>query len=195
MGPARALLLFVAVVGLPLSAGVVLLASDVLAAWDGRAIARRPADPDAGSVLVVIAQEADGSTFERRWPAEIVGRLELPVVPQGSVPVFPSGGRIPEEAPQTRKSRFGLHYLVEVGEGFEVVPSTTPQAVVLGVVALLVAVGLRNMAVGGAPWSIEPRSAFLPRAQATSGQPAPRAAGPPRKGPPPSRSRVGRGRR
>jgi hypothetical protein len=190
MGPARALLLFVTLVGLPLAAGVVLLASDVLAAWDGHAIARRPADPEARAALVVIAEE-DGGTFERRWPAELVDRLGLAVAQPGSVPE-----RIPEDAPRTTKSRFGLHYLVEAGdEGFEVVPSTTPQAVVLGLVALLVAVGLRNMAVGGAPWSIEPRAAYLPKAQAASGQPAPRTTGPPRQGPPPSRRRVGRGRR
>lgn len=190
MGPARALLLFVVVVGLPLAAGVVLIASDALSAWDGRAVARRPAEADARTVTVVIARDADGATFERRWPAELTGRLSLPEVAPGSVP-----SRIAEEAPVTRKSRFSLHYLVQVGDGFEVVPSTTPQAVVLGVVALIVAVGLRNMAVSGAPWSIEPRAAYLPPAQAASGQPAPRPSGPPKQGPPPSRRRVGRGRR
>ena len=162
--PVALLVRFVVAIALPIAVGVVLLASDGLATWDGQAIARRPADPEASSVRVVIATQ-DGGAFERTWSSELVSRLTLPVAEAGTMP-----SRAAEGAPATKKSRFRLHYLVQVGEGFEVVPSTTPQAAMLGVLTLLVAVALRNMAVSGAPWSIEPRAAYLPAAQARSGQ-------------------------
>lgn len=190
--PVRALIAFVALVAVPLGIGVVLLASDFGAAWDGHAVSTRPARSEGAATVQVLIVDRDGGTFERRWPRALVATLGLPVDPMALGP-----GVVPADARATKKSRFALHYLVETPDaGFAVVPSTSPTALVLGLVLALVAVAVRNMAVAGAPWAIEPRSAFLPPAQAASGQIVSHGPGArPRKGPPPSRPTVGRGRR
>jgi len=190
--PLAQLALFVLAVGLPLAVVVLLWASDLFSAWDGRVVSVRPIPPDA-RVATVLIVDADGEAFERRWPAPLVRKLGLRV---DELAIAPS--TVPSEAPVTRKSRFSLNYIVDTPDGFTAEPTTTPQSVALALVALILAVALRNMVVAGAPWAIEPRRAYLPVALAPSGQAAPtaqRGGARPRKGPPPPRPSVGRGRR
>lgn len=182
------------------AAGVFLYASDWLGAWDGRAVSVRPARaPDAATWTVLIS-EADGRSLERAWPADVVLGLGLPI---DALAIPPSP--VPDSRPETRKSRFALHFLVHSGAGdapadWKVVPTTSPRTAALALLVFLLAVAARNMVVGGTPWSIEPRAALLPAAQVPSGQMAPptggtsgRAGG--RKGPPPAKPRRGAGRR
>jgi len=146
-------------------------------------------DPDTFRVLIV---EEDGRTLERGWPARVVLPLDLPVDPLALPP--PS---LPEAAARTMKSRFALHFLVrgpKAGD-WQVVPTTSPRALGLGVLTGIVALFLRNMIVSGSPLAIAPRGVWLPPALPRPGMPAAQQRRISRQGPPPARPRPGRGRR
>jgi hypothetical protein len=176
------------------AAGVVfLLASDVLGTWNGHAVSVRPSDVEDPDTFVVRIVEPEGRLIERSWPAELVLALDLPA---DAIAVPPA--ELPETAAPTTKGRFDLHMLVRgaTDTEWQVVPTTSPRALVLGVVVGLIALFLRNMAVSGSPFAMEPRGVWLPPALARPGAPAPTASrSPSRPGPPPSGPRVGRGRR
>lgn len=189
----RSLWLFVLAM-VPVAVFVFLVSSDFFAGWDGHAVSvRPPRNPDEPVTYTVLIAQADADPIERLWPAARVEGLGLPTDPLAIPPT-----EIPEGRPATVKHRFSLHYRIqEPGGTWEVVPTTSPSALGLGLLALLLGIALRNMVVSGSPVSIEPRRALLPRAQAAPGQvaPPPRAASRGQKGPPPSRPRRGRGRR
>ncbi len=192
----RALLLFI-VAMLPLAAGVFLLDSAFFAQWSGLVVSARPlASPDA-AVQTVLIVAADGGRVERAFPSELVRELVIPVDPL-ALPPKP----LPTDRPRSEKHRFALQFQVrERGEDspWRVLPTTSPRGLGLAVAFMMLAVGIRNMMYAGSPFSIERAGAFLPRAQAQAGQPAPRGSpGRPKgsnKGPPPARPRRGRGRR
>jgi hypothetical protein len=163
---------------------------DFFTAWDGRAVSVRPAQGDAVTRAVLIA-EAD-RTIERQWPSALVQELALPVDPLALAPE-----PVPPERPPTHKRRFTLSYEVQTGGAWRTVATTSPQALGLALLAWLGLVALRNMAVGGTPWSISPRDRYAVPVQDRAGQPtAPssrRSSSKP--GPPPPRPVRGRGRR
>jgi hypothetical protein len=172
---------------------VFLLASDVLGAWNGHAVSVRPSEVEHPDTFVVRIVEPGGRLLERSWPADLVIALDLPVDALAVPPVA-----LPEMAALTTKGRFDLHMLVRGAKDteFRIVPTTSPRAVVLGIVVALVALFLRNMAVSGSPFTLEPRGVWLPPALARPGAPAPTVGRrPSRPGPPPSGPRGGRGRR
>ncbi|MEQ1500860.1 MAG: hypothetical protein ABMB14_01450 [Myxococcota bacterium] len=187
--PVRALIGFVLGIATPLAVLVLLWASDFFMGWDGHVVSvRAPRSPDASTRTALIV---DGDrAFERDWPASL--SLDVPVDPMGIPPVH-----VADTAPETRKARFTLHFLLEAPTGFTVVPTTSPRAVAVAFVVWLVAIAIRNMAVGGLPWAIVPRAGYLPTALPPSGQAASSGgtARRPKKGPPPGRPSVGRGRR
>lgn len=166
-----------------------LWASDFFAAWEGRAVSARPADADVATRTVLVVEER--RTFERRWPAGLVAELALPVDATGVPPTV-----LPEDRPKTRKRRFSLGFLIEAPSGWRTVPTTTPQALGLGVLVALLGVALRNMAVAGAPWLVAPRERHKLDVQ-KSGQVVTkgRSAPPSKPGPPPPKPLRGRGRR
>ena len=101
--------------------------------------------------------------------------------------------RSPSPRPLTRKSRFSLHYLVQLPDGgFRVVPTTSPWGLAAGLLVLLLGVAVRNMVVAGSPFAVLPRPAYLPKAQAPSGQIAPGRSSRPKKGPSPAAEGQGR---
>ncbi len=177
---------------LAVSVLVFLYASDWFAAWDGHAVSIRPPETDDASNLTVLIVEADGSSFERTWPADWVRPLGLSVDPLAIPP-----DDLPDDAAATRKSAWALHLLLQDGEGeFRALPTTSPATLGLGFLVLILGIAGRNMVVAGSPFSIEPVGLSLPKGQPPSGQAAP----PPRggraqKGPPPPRRRKGQGRR
>lgn len=163
MSPVAALLRFVALTA-PVAVLVVLGASDFFVGWDGRAVSVRPArseDPPTRTVLIAESDDA----FEREWPSDLTDTLSLPVDPQAIAPATVS-----EERPATNKHRFTLHFLVDGPTGFQVIPTTSPEALGLGLLVWAVLIALRNMIVAGAPWAIEPRARFVPVVQPPSGQ-------------------------
>ena len=163
MSPAARLLRFVAFTA-PVALVVGLWSSDFFAAWDGRAVSVRPARSEEPATRTVSIAEDDG-WFEREWPSEVVAALDLPVDASGIPPV-----RIAEERPVTTKRRFALHFLVDGADGFQVVPTTRPQAVGLALLVWAALVALRNMAIAGVPWSIVPHERFHPETQPPTGQ-------------------------
>jgi hypothetical protein len=172
---------------------VFLLASDVLGTWNGHAVSVRPTAAEEPDTFVVRIVEPGGRLVERSWPADLVLGLDLPM---DEVAVPPT--ELPETAAPTTKGRFDLHMLVRGATETEwrIVPTTSPRALALAVVVALIALFLRNMAVSGSPFAIEPRGVWLPPGLAKPGAPAPTAGrAPSRPGPPPSGPRVGRGRR
>lgn len=163
MSPAARLLRFVAIT-LPVAVLVGLWSSDFFAGWDGRAVSVRPARSEEPPTRTVSIAQDDG-WFEREWPSELVATLGLPIDPSGIPPL-----QISEDRPSTTKKRFGLHFLVEGTDGFQVVPTTRPQSVGLALLVWAALIALRNMAVAGVPWSLTPRERYLPAAQAPVGQ-------------------------
>jgi len=190
-GTIRALVVF-AVGFLPIPVLVFLFVSDFFAGWAGTAVSVLPAtSDDPRSFEVLIVQPGDDEGFTRRWPADVVKRLDLPndefrIVPRD----------IDEALPGTRKRRYTLSYTIEPSDGSPLtLPTTSPTA--FGFAVLFYVLGLfgRNMIVAGSPFAIEPTGIFLPRGQSPSGQVAPSRGSRPRKGPPPGGRRRGRGRR
>ncbi len=177
----------------PVAIFVFLLFSDFFSSWDGHAVSVRPTVDESPEAYTVLIAQADGETIERVWPAALVQGLALPMDPF-AIPPSP----IPEARPATKKRAMTLHHLIKrQGGEWDSVPTTSPSSLGLGLLALLIGIALRNMVVAGSPFSIEPREALLPRAQAASGQIAKGARQGRRgqKGPPPGRPQRGRGRR
>lgn len=177
-------------------AAVFLGVAGFFAAWDGRAVGvLTPVSPEPAVYEVVVVQPDDSVVF-RTMPRTLVLGMDLPVLPMG-IPPDP----VPETAPATKKSRFSLSYLVQSrAEGaaertWTAYPTTTPQALGLAVIVWLLALAIRNMAYAGAPWSIERREAYLPKALVRAGQLAETTGNTsterPKKAPPPPKSRRG----
>jgi hypothetical protein len=203
----RRFLLHAALALLP-AALLFLWTCDFFAAWDGRAVSLRPTDgaPVSRTVLIVEAPPAagveaspaaggapsSGRSLERQWPSALVQELQLPVDALALAP-----DPIPPERPATHKRRFSLTYEVQALEGWRTVPTTSPQALGLALLVWASLLALRNMAVGGAPWSVEPHDRYDIPVQERAGQPvAPTARrGGSKPGPPPPRPVRGRGRR
>ncbi|MEN0065607.1 MAG: hypothetical protein AAGA48_25930 [Myxococcota bacterium] len=187
----RSLVAFIAVI-VPLCVLVFLAASDFFTAWYGTAVSVFPArteDPSSYEVLIVEPSSEDG--FIRRWPANVVRKLNLPNDEFRIVPNEPDA-----VLPETRKERFSLSFVIEPDEGDAItLPTTSPAAFGLTVLAFVLGIFGRNMIVSGSPFSLEPRGVYLPKGQAASGQVAPSRGSRPRKGPPPQGRRKGRGRR
>ncbi len=166
--------------------------SDFFAGWDGHAVSvRAPQKPEPTSYTVLIVQQGD-DPIERIWSADLVEGLGLPVDPLAIPP-----STIPEGRPATVKQPLTLHYRIQrPDKSWEIVPTTTPSALGLALLVLMLGIALRNMVVAGSPVGIEPRTP-LPRAQTTPGSvaPPPRGGARGHKGPPPPRPRRGRGRR
>jgi hypothetical protein len=170
-------------------AAIFLWVAGFFSSWDGQAVGVLTPRGSEPAVYEVVIQQADGSTVRRSMPSVLVLGMGLPVLDLGIPPET-----IPADAPQSRKSRFQLHYLVQTRpEGSEEfawrsAPTTTPQAFGLALIIWIVALGIRNMAYGGSPFWIErQRHFFLPKAQTASGNVAQtntrtrRSAPPPRK--------------
>jgi hypothetical protein len=163
---------------------------DLFTAWDGRAVSLRPTDGAPLTRTVLIAEP--GRAIERQWPSALVQELQLPVDAL-ALPPDP----IPPERPATHKKRWTLSYEVQAPEGWRTVPTTSPQALGVALLVWLGLVALRNMAVGGAPWSVEPHERYTVPVQDRAGQAVtsgPRRS-PTKPGPPPPRPVRGRGRR
>jgi len=169
-------------------------------AWRGQAVSVAPTrGEDPASYVVRIHEGQDDRAVRTvRWDAAVVKQLSLPVDPVEMAPLT-----IPDDAPTTTKQRFGLTYRVRTGEGTEQaqwleVPTTSPRSLgIAGLVFLLLA-ALRNMMVAGSPIALEPlqtRNATAapstPSKPSRGGSKGSRS----KKGPPPGRSRRGRGRR
>lgn len=187
----RALILYVLA-----QTGVVILiflfASAFFRSWDGAVVSvRQPRTPDPAVYEVLIANR-DGSSLEQKWSATVVKPLALPVDSLGLPPTT-----FPEEAVKTKKSRYQLNFLVQAptqGEEpkWQSVPTTSPQAVGIALLAWFIGLGLRNMLYAGSPVGIERTKAFLPKAQAAAGSVAAGSGSSRgRKGPPPGRKRRG----
>jgi len=187
----RALLIY-AVGFLPVPVLVFLVVSDFFTAWYGTAVSVLPAtteDPSGFEVLIVEPGDDDG--FRRRWPAGVVRDLDLPKDEFGIVPTDPE-----EAPPETKKERFTLSYTIEPEAGEPLtLPTTSPTAFGLAILVYVLGLFGRNMIVAGSPFSLEPTGVYLPKRQAASGQVAPGRGNRPRKGPPPTGRRKGRGRR
>jgi hypothetical protein len=174
------------------AAVVFLLASDGLGAWNGHVVSVRPSAEEDPATFRVLIVGSDGTSRERNWPADVVLPLELPVDALALPPA-----ELPEAAAPTTKDRFALHFLVRKAEtaDWRIVPTTSPRALGLAVLAGAVLVLLRNMAISGSPFSIEPRGMWLPPALAKPGTPAAQRRRTSKQGPPEGRPRIGRGRR
>lgn len=161
---------------------VFLIATDFFSQWDGVAASARPArTPDPASFDVLIVEEG-GRELERAWPADIVREHALRFDPFAIPP-----NTLDDSLPRTSKLRFHLFFVVSAqGSEPQVVPTTSPTALAMSLVAFLLTGALANMVGGGTPWSIRSRRAYLPPAQSAHGTPSvPRAR--PQKGPPPSK--------
>ncbi len=169
-----------------------LLASDGLGAWNGHVVSVRPSSEPEPATFRVLIVEDDGRALERSWPADVVLSLDLPVDEMALPP-----GNLPEAAARTTKSRLSLHFLVRGAgaEDWQVVPTTSPRALGLGVLAGIVLLFLRNMMVSGSPFAITPQGVWLPPALARPGTPAAQTRRTSKQGPPAPRPHVGRGRR
>lgn len=183
-------------VATPLCAVVFLVSSGFFTSWSGEAVSHRPppvdTDPAVRRVLVVAA---DGSHGEHDWPKEVVETHVPRTDPTGIPP-----STLPDGLARTNKDRFALFFTVtpETGESV-VVPTTSPRALGLALIAGALAVLGLNMVRSGSPFSWAPRGVSLPEAQPRALQvpQAPDAAGRRRSepGPPPPKPRRGGGRR
>jgi hypothetical protein len=181
----RGLLLFL-LGALSASTLVFLGASDFFTSWEGSVRNVRTdelgADDQGASRLVVSIEDErpGGLVLQRSWPGDLVRELTLPT--------------------PTRKSRYTMHFLVQDEGSWRTGPTTSPQGFGLSLMVLALLVAVRNMTVSGLPWLFSPRERYhatqLPptgQAVPTSGGSGPR--GPSKQGPPPSRPKVGRGKR
>lgn len=163
---------------------------DFASRWDGRAVSVRPVQGEALTRAVLIAEP--DRAIERQWPAALVQELSLPVDALALAP-----DPVPPERPATHKRRFTLQYEVNTPTGWRTIATTSPQALGLALLVWLGLLAVRNMAIGGTPWSIEAHDRYAVPVQDRAGQPA--ATGPRRAaskpGPPPPRPVRGRGRR
>ncbi len=188
--PLRAILSY-ALVGTPIAVLVFLFATRFFVSWDGHVVGMQPyqaADPEWYTVLVV---EPDRNERRFQWKAEIVEGREIPITQ-----ILAPPPTIPDEAIHTQKSRFSLHYLIQrLDGGHDLVPTTTPQALVLALLVWVLGLLLRNMIYAGSPFSLASRPTVLPRALPPAGQVAPGQGPRSKKGPPPPRPSKGQGRR
>jgi len=169
-----------------------LVSCDFFGAFHGKAVSTRPPRSDNPASYTVLIANDDGTRVEREWPADLVRGLALPV---DALAIPPA--EISDLRPLTVKSRYTLQFGVKAHDAttWTDVPTTSPRGIGAALLTLLVLVAVRNMVVAGSPFAIEPRPAFLPKAQPPSGQITPRATARGHKGPPPPRPRKGRGRR
>ena len=168
-----------------------LVAADFFGSWNGHVVSKFPATSENPSSYRVLIVEQNGrDRLERSWPAGLVGPLGLPVDAYGIPP-----DEIPEERPRTRKSPYALHFLLQIGEEWRTVPTTTPSSLGVAFLVLVLGIAVRNMIVAGSPFSLEPQGLTLPKGQVPSGQAAPTRGSRSQKGPPPPRRRRGAGRR
>ncbi len=187
-------LLTYAAIGTPLAVLVFLLFSGFFSAWSGQVVAARAISPDADpSFLSVVILEADGTYHERTWPKTVVKALKLPQSGLGVPPPI-----IPDDAPTTEKVQFALSFLLnEDGKPPQVVATTSPAALGLGLLAWIIGLMLRNGYVSGSPFTLHPGERRLQQLQ-TAGQVATvetktKVRG--KKGPPPSKHGRKKGRR
>lgn len=179
--------------------GTFLLTSGFFAAWDGRAHSVAPAR-NASEVqeFQVRIVTTDGGLVTAWWPRELLEQLTLPV---HEVAVAPSV--VPDDRPETKKSRFSLSFDVHIGAGgadarWVSVPTAAPRDLGLGVLVWLLAIALRNMVVSGSPIGLERADDGAPDASPPLGKVvpfSPRGGHRPKPGPPPPSPRRGRGRR
>lgn len=185
--PLRGLLSWAAL-GIPTAVLVFLLAARFFVAWDGWVVGKRAIGSEAPTAWQVLVVDEDGEGRVLQWPTEVVEGLQIPIDPYLAPPP-----RIADDAPHTRKSRFALYYLVESAEGsHEIHPTTSPAALSMALVALLLTFFGRNMVVSGSPVSMTSRPTRLPDALPPAGQVVRRPGGRGKKGPPPPRGKRGR---
>ena len=170
---------------------IFLFVSSFFASWHGEAVSVIQPRAEDPAVYQVLIANRDGTSLQRSWPASVVSGLGLPVDNLALRPV-----KIPDDAIQTRKSRYQLHFLLqrpaEDGEmSWQSVPTTSAQGVGIALLAWFIALGLRNMVYAGSPVAIERSRVFLPKAQAAAGTAAGTGMSRGRKGPPPGRKRRG----
>lgn len=177
--PLRNFAVFTSLVGAA-SVVVFLFACGWFSAWDGQLVVHGAAPQGQWTKGLVVAK--DGSEHVVRLPPRLAEDYDLPLSEALRAPV-----PLPETAPAATKSRFSIHFSVGPADHRTEVPTTSPGAVGAALALFLVAVGLRNSSVSGAPWDPIPRerpvsAPMVPPAEA--GAPVPR--GPrPKKGPPP----------
>lgn len=190
----RALLLYL--VAQTAAVAILFLAvAGFFSSWDGTVTGVLTPRSEEPEVYQAVILDEDGSLTQRAMPRHVVLGMNLPVLASGVPPAQLDPG-----LPESKKSRFTLHYLVQTRPTAEAelewtsMPTTTPQALGLAVIVWLVALALRNMAYAGSPFSIERQQAFLPKAQTQAGSVA-QTSSRPRKGPPPPRAQRGPRRR
>lgn len=192
----RAFLVYVAI-ATPLAILLFLFSSAFFTSWDGHVISRRPSPEGATAVEVLIVTDQHDSLVTD-WPLDLVTELDLPADPYLIAPP-----RVAEDAIATAKSAFSLSYTVTTTDGERVLPTTSPRALYLAVLAWLLGLAVRNMVVSGSPLVLERRETHLPESMPASGAPVPPAGADAaqgravkgRQGPPPPRPRRGAGRR
>ncbi|GEM_PF-5836466 len=181
------------VVGCLLGVGVSLGSADFLLAYHGVAVGHRPVPGSDGvddTMRRFVLDQGDGWT-EVVLPVDAFSSYSLPLAPFGVPPA-----ERPEEAPAVEKTRFS--WSVRVGD--RAVSLLGPANLFFGLLAGLVVVLGRNVAVAGSPFRLLPtpdtsgKRGKRPKVgQAAAGRPAaPPKPARPQKGPPPRR---GKGRR
>lgn len=143
--------------------------SSFFTAWSGHAVSVRASQDDRPSAYRVLIIEENENEIEVDWPAEVVEGRGLPI---NNLAIPPAD--IPEERPQTRKSRFQLVFYVENEEGVnDVVATTSPRGLGLTFIVWALMIALRNMLMSGSPLDYERRERILPESQAAAGSVAP----------------------
>lgn len=189
-----------AAVATPVCALIFLVLSGFFTAWSGRAISHRPAASDSPAVLPVLIVSEGGAFREADWPTAVVESLDLAADPTGIPP-----RTLPSRTAPTRKARYSLFFTVthpseEVDASddddapptraapvVDVVPTTSPRALGLSILAWFGGLGLLLLARNTRVSEVAP--------QPNPANPTGTGQRPPGYGPPPPKRRKGAGRR
>lgn len=174
-------------VALPIATLIFLLSAGYFDIWHGKAVCHRPlagSDGQGDEVRRFIIDQEIGPDLEEPLPVAAFEDSEIPSCPRGVPP-----SSVPEGAPEVHKDLFSLYFSVD-GTSW---PTPDPADLAFPLLALLVALPLRNWFATGSPFRLTGRVQPPPVLQARPGTPAPRKRRG-RQGPPPSHLRR-RGRR
>ena len=177
------------IANLAFCAVVFLFICDFFVGYNAQAVSTNPYDVVQTEVVRVHLADDSGTFFQRDWSLALAQKSSLPVHPNPTkISVNPDG-------PKVKKDSFTLYYrVIQSDEQVVIVPTTTPYALAMMVLAGLSLLFLRNMYVSGNPLHIQKRPRKRLKTLAAHGQPASTRKGG-GIGPPPSRKPKGQGRR